>query len=413
MSQAAVDIGSLREFDDGGRTGRIRALALPGGEGLEQHVNVWRRLAAAALEPNPFYEPALLLPALRWLRGDAQLEVVLVFFEPAAGVTPLLIGLYPLQRVPRYRGLPLGCLQLWKHLHCFLCTPLVDARYAHESLTGLFDWLRTSSGAALVELGFCAGDGPWARALAEFLDDTGRRSALADDLKRALYRPGADFDSYFEAAFPRAKRKEFRRLERRFGETGRLEYSELQPGDDPQPWIDAFLDLEASGWKGRDGTALGADPAQRRYFQEGAAALAAEGRLSMLGLSLDGCWVALKCNFLAGRGGFAYKIAYDEKHARFSPGVLLEIETISRLHQRPEIEWMDSCAEQHHFMANRLWTSRREISTHLIGSGAVSGRLFVRALPHLQRAKRLLASLRARGEAPIDSPPEDATHPSR
>jgi CelD/BcsL family acetyltransferase involved in cellulose biosynthesis len=380
--------------------GRVRALALPGGEGLEQHAEAWRRLAAAALEPNPFYEPALLLPALRWLRGDAQVEVVLVFQEEAAGGPPLLIGLYPFQRVARYRGLPLACLQLWKHIHCFLCTPLVDAAHARESLAGLFDWLRASSGAPLVELGFCAGDGAWARALDEFLAATGRRRALADTLSRAVYRPAADFDSYLETAFPRAKRKEFRRLERRLGEAGRLEYSELQPGEDPQPWIDAFLELEAAGWKGRDGTALGVDPAQRRYFQEGAAALAAEGRLGMLGLSLDGRWVALKCNFLAGRGGFAYKIAYDEKHARFSPGVLLEIETISRLHRRPEIEWMDSCAVQDHFMANRLWTSRREISTNLIGSGAASGRFLVRALPWLQRGRQLLKRLRGRVSPP-------------
>jgi hypothetical protein len=410
MSQAAIDLAAISES---GYEGRLTALALPEGEGLEQHVEAWRRLAADALEPNPFYEPALLLPALRWLKGGAQVEIVLVFRERAADAPPLLIGLYPFQRISRYRGLPLACLQLWKHLHCFLCTPLVHAGHAHESLTGLFDWLRASSGAPLVEMGFAAGDGAWARALSGFLTGTGRRGALADDLTRAVYRPAADFDSYFEAAFPRAKRKEFRRLERRLGETGRLEYSELRPGEDPRPWIDAFLELEATGWKGRDGTALDVDPSQRGFFEEAAAAMAAEGRLSMLGLSLDGRWIALKCNFLAGPGGFAYKIAYDEKQARFSPGVLLEIETLARLHQRPEIEWMDSCAEQNHFMANRLWTSRRQISSIVIGSGALSGRLFVRALPHLQRARRILKSLPARGEAPIDSPPEDATHPPR
>ena len=395
---------------DTGAGRQVRALALPGGEGLEHHVADWRELADSALEPNPFYEPALFLPALRELRGDARVEVVLVFREDAKEGSPRLIGLYPLQRTSRYRGVPLDCLQLWKHLHCFLCTPLVDAQHAIESLSGLFTWLR-GAGAPLVEFGFCSDDGPWARALEDFLLLTDRHSFLADSISRALYRPGPDFKSYFEAAFPRSKRKEFRRLERRLAETGRLEFSELQPGEDPKPWIEAFLALEASGWKGRDGTAMGVDPAQRRFFEDGAAALAAEGRLGMLGLSLDGRWIALKCNFLSGNGGFAFKIAYDEVQARFSPGVLLEIETISRLHQRPEIEWMDSCAKAGHFMADRLWTSRREISDILIGTGNLSGRLFVRALPHLQRARRILASLRGERSAPIDAQPEDANHP--
>ena len=114
----------------------------------------------------------------------------------------------------------------------------------------------------------------------------------------------------------------------------------------------------------------------------------------MLGLALDGKWIALKCNFLAGAGGFAFKIAYDEKHARSSPGVLLELETLTRLHRRREIEWMDSCAVEGHFMKNRLWTHRREITTRLVATGTASGKVFLRALPHLQSLRRSLAKLR-------------------
>ena len=43
--------------------------------------------------------------------------------------------------------------------------------------------------------------------------------------------------------------------------------------------------------------------------------------------------IAMKCNLRAGDGAVAFKIAYDEAYARFSPGVLLEIEQIERLHR--------------------------------------------------------------------------------
>jgi CelD/BcsL family acetyltransferase involved in cellulose biosynthesis len=123
----------------------------------------------------------------------------------------------------------------------------------------------------------------------------------------------------------------------------------------------------------------------------------------MLGLALDGKWIALKCNFLAGRGGFAFKIAYDEKHARSSPGVLLELETLARLHRRPEIAWMDSCAIEGHFLKNRLWVHRRELATQLIAIGGAASRLFVGALPLVQRAKRALRTLAQRRAPPAEA----------
>ncbi len=374
---------------------------LPAGEGLERHLPEWRRLAANALEANPFYEPALLLPALRSLRGDAAVDVALVFRDEASPAARL-IGLYPLERRQRHRGIPISSLRLWKHLHAFLCTPLIDATYAGASLGGLLHGLQAARAAALVEFAFCSADGPFAAALEETLYAQGHASVVTDSHSRALYRPARDLESYLAEALPPRKRREIERLGRRLAEQGRLEYAELGPDEDPRPWIEAFLELEASGWKGRDGTAIALSPAQRRFFEEGAAALAAEGRLWMLGLALDGKWIALKCNFLAGRGGFAFKIAYDEKHARSSPGVLLELETLARLQRRPEIAWMDSCAVEGHFMKNRLWIHRREISTRLVAIGGASSRLFVHALPALQQARRKLAALARRPATPAE-----------
>ena len=71
----------------GVRGAAISALSLEGGDGLEQHVVEWRRLASAALEPNPFYEPALMLPALRSLRGETKVEVVL---SERVGIAPVV-----------------------------------------------------------------------------------------------------------------------------------------------------------------------------------------------------------------------------------------------------------------------------------------------------------------------------------
>ena len=54
------------------------------------------------------------------------------------------------------------------------------------------------------------------------------------------------------------------------------------------------------------------------------------------------------------------KIAYDEAYARFSPGVLLELDNLDLL-ARGDIDWMDSCAAENHPMIDSLWGERRTI----------------------------------------------------
>jgi hypothetical protein len=146
--------------------------------------------------------------------------------------------------------------------------------------------------------------------------------------------------------------------------------------------------LEARGWKGEQGGALASKEEYRRYFLTVAKEAFRRDRLMMFGIRLDNKPVALKCNFRAESGGYAFKIAYDESYSRFSPGFLLEIENIRRLQARPDIEWMDSCAVPAHFMINRLWLDRRTIQTLLVSTGKRPGDLLVSVMPLLRWLNR-------------------------
>ncbi len=106
----------------------------------------------------------------------------------------------------------------------------------------------------------------------------------------------------------------------------------------------------------------------------------------MSALRVAGRPVAAKCSFLCRPGAFAFKIAYDETLARYSPGVLLEIDNIRRLHGRRDVEWMDSCAAPGHPMIDHLWPDRLAIETLLVapgGGGAASA--LVASTPLLRR----------------------------
>ena len=65
-------------------------------------------------------------------------------------------------------------------------------------------------------------------------------------------------------------------------------------------------------------------------------------------------------NFLGTPGAFSFKTCFDEQYARFSPGVLIQLENLQIL-DRGGVEWMDSCAVPDHPMIDSLWSGRREI----------------------------------------------------
>ncbi len=372
------------------RTAPEFAVTLVGHDELADHQGAWEDLVTHALEPNCFYEPWMLLPALRHFGQDLDLETALVYRrEP--GRPPLLCGLIPWERRRRLHGIPVRLLTSWKHLHCILCTPLLHRDHASEALRALLRWAGADRrGATLIEFPFVPGEGPFAQLLINVINDLGCLTYPTESFTRALLRPGADADAYIQSALAPKHRRELGRMRRRLAELGRLEVRRLNPDDDPAPWLQQFLALEAAGWKGTERTALGCAESERAYFTTIVNEAHRRGQLMMLGLFLDDKPLALKCNFRTGAGAFTFKIAFDELYDKYSPGVQLELDNIAQAHQMPGLEWMDSCAIADHSMIDRLWTERRTIQNVLVAPGGWRGNLLVGLLPLLRAVKRTL-----------------------
>ena len=149
-------------------------------------------------------------------------------------------------------------------------------------------------------------EGPFYHALAGYLARSERPHYLAQSCTRALLRPRTDADAYLREALSREQRKDVRRKERRLGEGGAIEYAAMKADDDPRPWIEEFLRVEHSSWKGQQGSALLSTLEERRFFEAITMAAFARGRLMMLALRQDGRAIACKCNFIAGRGSYAF-----------------------------------------------------------------------------------------------------------
>ncbi len=348
---------------------------------LAAHASEWRELASEALESNVFYEATPLLLALRHLsRGRSWLVLLL-------RQRGRLIGLVPLQHRAIGDFSTSLVLELLRHPHSFLHTPLVHRDAAPAAIDAWLGWAGTSSRPVLLHCQRVSADGPVFRLLAERA-----RSRGLSWLERHAYErpslvpdPTGDGDLYLRKALSGDRRRELGRQRRLLQARGELTVQALRPDEDCGPWTEAFLDLEARGWKGAQGSALASDPRHARFFRALTTGLHAEGRLTMLGLKLDGRWIAvnsLLCASGPDRRVFAFKTAYDETLRNLAPGILLETETVRHLHARtPAIGIVDSCTAPGRPVIGALWRERTRICNLALAPTGGLGRLALGRAP--------------------------------
>jgi len=94
--------------------------------------------------------------------------------------------------------------------------------------------------------------------------------------------------------------------------------------------IDAGLALEAAGWKGRGGTAIASAPATAAFYRGLAGAFAARDELRVSSITLDDELVAFALCLLHGNRLWQLKIAFDERHRKLAPGLVLHLEAVER-----------------------------------------------------------------------------------
>ncbi len=331
---------------------------------LADEVDAWRNLLRDSLESNVFYGPDVFLSACQHLTAHDRNEIVLIKGRDRSAPTkpPAWCGFFPLVRRSKWRGIAMNLLTLHSHDYCFLRTPLVRADAAREVMDAFWGWVAGESKGSLVEMPDQTGDGIYHAHLFEGLLRAGLRPTIGATRVRAILCRAENADMYLRDRVSGGKLKELRRLERRLSEQeGGVQFSALSPHDEIKPALDTFLEVERSGWKGREGTAIACRPADEAFFRQAAAGLHAAGELRLHWLRGRDRTIAAKCNFIAGAGSYAFKIGFAEEYARFSPGVQLEVDNIRRFHAESELAWMDSCADPDHPMIDHLWKDRRSI----------------------------------------------------
>jgi CelD/BcsL family acetyltransferase involved in cellulose biosynthesis len=366
MEGAAVSLGFFGAEEDAKPPIRVRQVAdetaiasLVAPEAIHKRLRQrWLELARHAAEPNCFSEAWFVEASLRHLQAPGDLRIITVFGGHQGS---MLLGMLPVHVEEPYGRLPVRHVVNWTHFHCFLGTPLVRQGSEREFWTAVLRLLDRSDWArGFLHINGLVEHGPVHRGLVEAARALRRGCATVHRAERALLESELGSAAYYENTVRKKKRKELKRLAARLNEIGRVEFRTISAPEEVQPWAEEFLRLERSGWKGKRGSALACSAATERFFTDTVAGAFANNSLEFLRLDLDGRPIAMLVNFLAAPGSFSFKIAIDEAFARFSPGVLIQIENY-RMLDRAGVAWMDSCAVEDHPMINSLWGERRKI----------------------------------------------------
>jgi CelD/BcsL family acetyltransferase involved in cellulose biosynthesis len=330
----------------------------------------WRALAARALMPNVFYEPALALAAQPVFGRDVGATLVW-----SRGATRRLLGLFP-ARTERLRyGLPWPIVVGWINPYAPLGVPLIDRESAAPVLAAWLDHI-ASRRPRIVLLPMFPQEGELARSFDAVLAQRGGASKAFAVHERALLAPAGERAGYIEQALPRKKLKELGRQLRRLGDDGAVAWDIAR---DPTAIGNAlvdFLALEEAGWKGRAGTAATRNPSIRAFLEAAVLALAQEGKAEIMRLMLAGRAIAALIVLRSGDTAWCWKIAYDEQYARASPGVQLMIEASRALLAEPGLARTDSCAAPDHPMIDHIWRERLPLADRLVQPGPRGGAAF-------------------------------------
>jgi CelD/BcsL family acetyltransferase involved in cellulose biosynthesis len=327
---------------------------------LRAYADQLAHLYDRALDDNLFLGPDFFLPLVAGSRHSRRVQAVLVW-DGAPGRSDL-VGFLPLARTLS-QTMPLAIFRGFRHPLLSSSLPLVDAKAAEATWIAMLDALAASRFRAVLELDNLVRSSPALAALESAAAKSGRLVAWSEPRERSQIVPVSSCEEYLSGI--RGKnRQELRRARRRLEELGDVEFTAFE-GEDLPRGIDEFLRIEASGWKGKSGTAMAIDPEMYAFVREALTAKASRPGVRVELLSVGGKAIAANL-FLLGRDhAGSLKSGYDESYRAFAPGKLLDLDAVRTLHSGRWTPRIDSLAQMGHAVEH-VWLERLPIANALI-----------------------------------------------
>jgi CelD/BcsL family acetyltransferase involved in cellulose biosynthesis len=334
-----------------------------------------------AADPNPFYAPSFLAGSLA-LKESRPVSALKCFLPDGR-----LEAFLPIRQATFTETSGMSLLKAYRNPYIMRSEPLLDKSRPVEAATALIQGLVQHAGSnRIFQFPMLDLDGATFLALKEAARLLGREFLILDEHKRAVLHAGDVLE--------KVRAKEALRQLRRLQAKGHVELKISISGPEAAPVFEDFLKVEASGWKGTEGTALTCRPETLAFAK--AALHPAVASTLCDAIYLDGRPIAADVSLLAGGRLMTLKCGYDEEFRQFSPGVVLDYLLCEHALQSGAISTIDGCSVPGHVI-EKLWPSRMRIGNVVLDiSPNPSPRFFamrINVLAHLLGARDVVRTL--------------------
>ncbi|MBO6543059.1 MAG: GNAT family N-acetyltransferase [Alphaproteobacteria bacterium] len=307
----------------------------------------WEELLDNALEENAYYARQYVQASLNHIESRKVKALTL-------WANGHLVALLPFV-TERWRWLGLQRANIaWKTPYSTLTAPLIDQRFKETAIPALAEAMRNQKGAWLFpELTL---DGAAHMHLSAEWNRVGTHRQVFDPFNRAIMLHGDDFEHHRRTVFSKKRRKELERVRKRLSDLGEITETHATGGPELDHAVEEFLRIEASGWKGDRGTALGSNKKTRAFARE---AFGSQGDTSLARadlLLLNGTAIAAYLTLQTGATGFTIKCAFDEAYRSQGVGLILFENMIRNFLNGNWANKLDSAANSGH-MIGALYNS--------------------------------------------------------
>jgi CelD/BcsL family acetyltransferase involved in cellulose biosynthesis len=304
-------------FEAAAEAGDYRVEVVRDRTALEALAPEWNRAVAEAGIEHPFLSHKWISTWWDSFGAGTDLHVILV---RRGGV---LVGVAPLLRgEERLYGMRLRCLHSPYNPHVPRCGFIAAAGQPEAVYRAIWQHLRdTGDQWDLLKLSQVPAESEPMRRLPPLAEADGYIAAVWRGERSPYLVIDQDWDRY-ERQLGRAHRRNIHNRLNRLAKLGEVKLEVISGAEGLDEFLNEGFRIEAAAWKGRSGTAIVSQPEVERFYRTLAADAAAQGRLGLYFLTVDGRRVAFSFALCQGNRIYSLKVGYDPAFRRYSPSTL-------------------------------------------------------------------------------------------
>ncbi len=356
---------------------------------IEHHCAEWTTLSRHALDPNPYFMPAFVLAASRYLDTSASMYLLFIYeqtSDPDGSPIEKMILMMPLRLQSASIKLPRRQWSSKAYEHCYLGHPLLARESAERALAALFRWLDTNPKATVLVFNELSESLATTQLLMRYCQSDQRHHLCSVNYQRPVLRRQASYDAHL-ATLSSSNRKRAKQLFSKLTSNGSVAVSVHLNASDRTSLSERFMAMEMSGWKGQAGTALGSTVANRAFFHDLMSSVNDDLRVFFIEITLDGKPLAMTSNFIVNDRFYAFKVASDDAYSKFSPGIAVEYATVEKLYEHTSFTHGDSGAGGNSYV-QAIWGDSDAMMALYVPRANVAGYFLSQFLHSVQSVKK-------------------------